>query len=93
MLVVMLLLLTIPVAAAAHSACGPPQLSRRAVTAVSGIACFVLVIAIVPAASQHYLNYLSYLRIDAISVVFMLATGFLYASVAVYSVGYLERSG
>jgi hydrogenase-4 component F len=90
-LVVMLLLLTIPVVAAV-TCLRAPAVVARAVTAVSGIACFVLVIAIVPAASQHYLNYLSYLRIDAISVVFMLATGFLYASVAVYSVGYLERS-
>jgi hydrogenase-4 component F len=88
MLAVILLLLTVPVAAAVICLRAPAA-AAKAVTAVSGTGCFVLVIALVPAASQHYLNYLSYLRIDAISVVFLLATGFLYASVAVYSVGYL----
>jgi len=88
---VLLLLLTVPVAAAVICLRAPAP-AAKAVTAVSGTGCFVLVIALVPAASHHYLNYLSYLRIDAISVVFLLATGFLYASVGVYSVGYLGRS-
>ena len=91
MLVVILLLLSIP-AAAAIVCLRVPAAAAGAVTAVSGIGCFVLVIALVPAASHRYLNYLSYLRIDAISVVFLLATGFLYASVAVYSIGYLGHS-
>jgi hydrogenase-4 component F len=90
-LVVILLLLSIP-AAAAIVCLRVPAAAAGAVTAVSGIGCFGLVIAVVPAASHRYLNYLSYLRIDAISVVFLLATGFLYASVAVYSIGYLGHS-
>ena len=88
MLVVLLLLLTVPVAAAVISLRAPAVVAQAA-TVVSGITCFVLVIALIPAASHHYISYLSYLRVDAISVVFLLATGFLYASVAVYSVGYL----
>jgi len=89
-LVVLLLLLTVPVAAAVISLRAPAVVARAA-TVVSGITCFVLVIALIPAASHRYISYLSYLRVDAISVVFLLATGFLYASVAVYSVGYLGR--
>jgi hydrogenase-4 component F len=90
-LVVLLLLLTVPVAAAVISLRAPAVVAQAA-TVVSGVTCFVLVIALIPAASRHYLSYLSYLRVDAISVVFLLATGFLYASVAVYSVGYLGRN-
>ena len=90
MLVVLLLLLTVPVAAAVISL-RAPAVAARAATVVSGITCFVLVIALIPEASHRYISYLSYLRVDAISVVFLLATGFLYASVAVYSVGYLGR--
>ena len=59
----------------------------------SGVACFGLVLALVPAVAHRDLNYLSYLRVDALSEIFLLATGFLYAAVAVYSVGYLERQG
>ena len=36
------------------------------------------------------LTYLSYLRADALSCVFLLATAFLYAAVAVYAAGYLK---
>jgi len=61
-----------------------------AVTVVSGLACFALVLAVVPAAAHHDLNYLSYLRADAVSTIFLLATGFLYGAVAVYAVGYLK---
>jgi hydrogenase-4 component F len=36
-------------------------------------------------------NYLSYLRVDALSEIFLLATGFLYGAVTVYSVGYTKH--
>ena len=55
------------------------------------MACLGLVIALVPAAAHRDLGYLACLRVDALSVVFLLATGFLYAAVAVYSVGYLAQ--
>jgi hydrogenase-4 component F len=41
-------------------------------------------------AAHHDLSYLSYLRVDAVSAIFLLATGFLYGAVAVYTVGYLK---
>ena len=61
-----------------------------AVTVVSGLASFGLVLALVPAAAHHDLSYLSYLRVDAVSAIFLLATGFLYGAVAVYAVGYAK---
>ena len=58
----------------------------------AGVACFGLVLALVPAVAHRDLNYLSYLRVDAVSAIFLLATGFLYAVVAVYAVGYVEQA-
>jgi hydrogenase-4 component F len=85
---VLLLLLTVPLAAAL--AClRAPIAWARAVTAASGVASFALVLALVPAAARSDISYLRFLRVDAVSVVFLLATGFLYGAVAVYSLGYL----
>ena len=92
MLVVILLLLVPAAGRGAGLACAPRPPAAQAVTAVAGVACFGLVLALIPAAAHHDLAYLSYLRIDAISAVFLLATSFLYGAVAVYSVGYLARS-
>ena len=64
--------------------------AAAAVTVVSGLASFGLVLAVVPAAAHHDLSYLSYLRVDAVSAIFLLATGFLYGAVAVYAVGYAK---
>ena len=57
----------------------------------AGVASFGLVLALLPAVAHRDLNYLSYLRADALSEIFLLATGFLYAVVAIYTVGYVER--
>ncbi len=84
----LVLLLTVPVAAALVSLRAPAA-AAKAVTAASGVTCFGLVLALVPEAGHRPLEYLSFLRVDAVSAVFLLATGFLYAAVAVYSVGYL----
>ena len=46
-------------------------------------------IALVPAAAHRDLALLGFVRVDALSLVFLLATGFLYAAVALYSIGYL----
>ena len=61
-----------------------------AVTVMSGLASFALVLAVVPATAHHDLSYLSYLRVDAVSAIFLLATGFLYGAVAVYAIGYAK---
>jgi hydrogenase-4 component F len=89
---VILALLIVPLAAGITCAVLPPRTVRvaAAVTVASGIACFGLVLALVPATAHRNLSY-SYLRVDALSTIFLLATGFLYAAVAVYAVGYLRR--
>ncbi len=89
MIGVVLALLIVP--AAAGLAClALPAGAAAGLTAASGLASFGLVLAVVPAAAHHDLSYLSYLRVDAVSAIFLLATGFLYGAVAVYAVGYLK---
>jgi hydrogenase-4 component F len=85
---VVMLLLTLPLAAALICLRAPAR-GARLLSAVCGTACFGLVIALVPAAAHRDIEYLGFLRVDALSAVFLLATGFLYAAVAVYSIGYL----
>ncbi len=90
--VILLLLLALPLAAAVACLWVPLSVARI-VTAVAGIACFAFVLALVPSATHGTVGYLRFLRVDALSVVFLLATGFLYGAVAVYSVGYLQAGG
>lgn len=88
MSVVMVLLIVLPLltmlvcAVAPHGVCA-------AATAVTGIIALVLAAILVPASLDHTLTALRYLRADALSVVFLLGTCFLYAVVGVYSIGYL----
>jgi hydrogenase-4 component F len=90
MFAVVLAVLIVPLAAGAVSFAMPGR-TAAAVTVVSGVASFALVVALVPGAGHGGLSYLSgYLRADAVSVIFLLATGFLYAAVAVYAVGYVR---
>jgi hydrogenase-4 component F len=89
MLVVVLLLFLLP-AAAALACLRVPLAGARAVTVGAGVTCLALVLAVAPAAAHGDLAYLGFLRVDALSSVFLLATGFLYAAVSVYSVGYLN---
>jgi hydrogenase-4 component F len=89
MLAVILAIVIVPLAAGLICLVVPAR-AAAAVTVVSGIASFALVLALVPDAAHGNLSYLSgYLRADAVSVIFLLATGFLYAVVAVYAVGYI----
>jgi hydrogenase-4 component F len=87
--VVLLLLLVLPAGTALVCLAAPLRLAPAA-TVVCASACFALVLMLVPAAAHHDVEYLGFLRVDAVSVVFLLATGFLYAAVAVYAVGYLH---
>jgi hydrogenase-4 component F len=90
MFAVIIALAAVPFAAAVATLVLPPRLCA-AVTAVAGIASFGLVLALIPAAAHYTLTYVSYFRVDAVSGIFMLATGFLYAAVAVYAVGYVRH--
>ncbi len=83
----MLLLLALPLATALACLRAPLRAAKM-LTPACGIACFGLVIALTPTAAHGDLEYLRALRVDAVSAVFLLATSFLYATVAIYSVGY-----
>jgi hydrogenase-4 component F len=90
MLASLLAILTVPLAVAIVSFFVPARVAAG-LTIASGTASFVLVLALVPGAARHDVpTYLSYLRADAVSCVFLLATAFLYAAVAVYAAGYLK---
>ena len=94
MLGVILALLIVPLAASLACALLPgPSKVGPAVTGTCGVASFGLVLALVPAAAHHDLSYLGYLRVDALSAIFLLATAFLYAAVSVYSIGYVRHHG
>jgi len=94
MLGVILALLIVPLAAGVACALLPrPAKVGPAVTGTCGVASFGLVLVLVPAAAHHDLTYLSYLRVDALSAIFLLATAFLYAAVSVYSIGYVRHHG
>jgi len=86
---VILAILIVPLAAGIASFLVPAPVAKG-LTIASGIAAFGLVLALIPSVSRGTLNYFTYLRADAVSGVFMLATGFLYAAVAVYAAGYLK---
>jgi hydrogenase-4 component F len=67
----------------------PGRLAAPAVSVAAGVTCLVLTLVLVPAAATGPVTA-GFLRVDAISVIFALATAFLYATTAVYSVGYLR---
>jgi len=91
---VILALLIVPLAASLACALLPgPAKVGPAVTGTCGVASFGLVLVLVPAAAHHDLSYLSYLRVDALSAIFLLATAFLYGAVGIYSIGYLRHHG
>jgi len=89
MLGVILAILIVPLAVAITSFLAPARVAAG-ITIASGVACFGLVLALIPRASAGATTYLSYLRADSLSCVFLLATAFLYAAVAVYAAGYLK---
>lgn len=86
---VLVALLLIGFVAAVVCLIAPPVL-QRVVTVVAGIGACGLSVALVPAVASGDVTAGAYLRVDALSVVFLLATGLLYATVGVYSVGYIE---
>ena len=90
MLGIILALLIVPLAAGLACFRAPAR-AAAGITIASGTACCCLVLAIIPAVAHRTLNYWSYLRADAVSGIFLLAAGFLYAAVAVYAAGYLEH--
>jgi hydrogenase-4 component F len=87
----LILLLAVPLVGAAISLAARPRLAG-ATTLAAGIAAFAL--ALTAAAHVRTGATLSildgWLHLDALGAVFLLATGFLYASAALFSIGYLQ---
>lgn len=90
MRVMLILLLTVPLVPALLAMIAPVAVSRAA-TLVTGVAAFAAAIILIPAARQSGGVHVGFLRLDALSAVFVLATGFLYASAAAFTIGYLHR--
>lgn len=92
MSIVLVLLVVVPLATSVLCTFASHRVSSAA-TVVTGLAAFSGAVALVPAVSTHTVTAIRYLRADALSVVFLLATCFLYAVTAIYSVGYLRTAG
>ncbi|HEX5403763.1 MAG TPA: proton-conducting transporter membrane subunit [Pseudonocardiaceae bacterium] len=87
---VVLILLTTLGAAAALLSLALPTWAAQAVTVTSGVVCLGLsFVLVVP--TSHAPVQAGFLRADAVSTVFLIATAFLYAAAAVYSIGYLRH--
>jgi hydrogenase-4 component F len=86
--VVLLLLTTVPLVPALVALAARTRLSE-ALSVLTAITSLGLGIALIPAVVRGPVQF-GILRADAVSVVFLLATTFLYAATAVYSIGYLK---
>jgi hydrogenase-4 component F len=83
----LILLVTLPLAAAIVSFVTSYRVAR-ALTVAGGIVCVALSIVLVPAATSGTVEIAGYLRLDAVGCVFLLATTALFALTSIYAVGY-----
>lgn len=86
---VLVALLLVGFGAAVVCLAAPPAV-MKGVTVAAGIASLGLAAALVPVTATRDVTAGTYLRADALSTVFLLATSLIYAVVSVYSVGYIE---
>jgi hydrogenase-4 component F len=88
--VVLVALIAFPFLVAVATFFAPERLAWMASVA-SGTAAFCLSLALVPAAAAHrQITAGGLLRVDALSVVFLVATAFLYGTAALFAGGYLR---
>lgn len=91
-------ILAVPLAAAALTLADGWRLARAA-TLIAGLASLALAVAVAITVEHGRVLHAAggWLRVDSLGAVFLLATGFLYAMAAVFSIGYLgvdeSRSG
>ncbi|XAS77150.1 proton-conducting transporter membrane subunit [Dermatophilaceae bacterium Sec6.4] len=85
---ILIVLMVVPLVATALSAV-LSGLAANLVTIVAGVVSFALAISLIPTVGDHPVTA-GFLRVDALSLVFLLATSFLYAVVAIYTTGYLK---
>jgi hydrogenase-4 component F len=86
--VLVVALVFLPVATALATWFAPARLSQN-LSIVVGVASFAMALALLPRASHSTVTAGGLLRIDALSMVFLLAVTFLYATTAVFAKGYL----
>ncbi len=71
--------------------CWAPIAVCQGLTLASGILTFVLALLLVPTRITTALS--GWLRVDALSVVFLVAVAFLYAATAIFAIGYVRPAG
>jgi hydrogenase-4 component F len=87
-------IVAVPLGAAILALLAPGAIARAA-TVAGGVGAFALTIVLAyDVENGRTLHTLAgWLRLDALGAVFLLATGFLYGTAAVYSLGYLRTGG
>lgn len=68
-----------------------PRQVQQAATMIAGAAACGCALALMPAAAHGTVASWGFLRADAVSVVFLLATAFLYLVTSIYSIGYFAH--
>jgi hydrogenase-4 component F len=87
---VLLAIVIIPAVATIATWWTPVAISK-VITICSGIAVFALALALIPSAITHgYLAAGPAFRADALSIVFLVPTTFLYATTSIFAAGYLH---
>ena len=86
----LLILFLVPLAMTLLSLVLPRRVNQIA-TIVAGTISFALAVILLPAAAGGTVMSAPFLRLDALSEVFLLATAFLYPVAAIYSVGYFSH--
>ena len=90
---ILVAILVVPFAAAVISWRSPLWVAQ-ATTVAAGVTTFAMALVLVPGAGARPEEALGkWLRADALSVVFLVATTFLYAATAIFSTGYLRPDG
>ena len=90
MAALLVVLMVVPFAAAVATFFLPRRVAWI-VTVVTATVTFVLSLVLIPTAADHaQVAVGSVLRVDALSVVFLVATSFLYAATAIFAGGYLH---
>ncbi len=86
----LLVILIVPFAVSVVCWWAPVQVGRL-LTVASGVLTFVLAVLLVPTSTATAAA--GWLRVDALSVVFLMAVAFLYAATAIFAVGYVQPAG
>lgn len=88
---ILAVILIMPFAVALLAWCSGPRVAKS-LTVACGVSVFGLALALVPEAGSRTVSVFGgWLRADALSVVFLVATTFVYAVTSIFALGYLHR--